>query len=79
MLVKNCKFQTVKRILLPLNTAGPSIVRHDGTHWMLAELDLTTDEVHVYDRQTDKNLDDYNMIAGLLLSLQPPSHYFCAP
>jgi hypothetical protein len=46
---------------------------------MLAELDLTTDEVHVYDRQTDKNLDDYNMIAGLLLSLQPPSHYFCAP
>jgi hypothetical protein len=39
MLVKSeqYKFNTVKRILLPLNTSGHIIDCTNGTHWMLAE------------------------------------------
>jgi hypothetical protein len=79
MLVKNCKSQTVKHILSPLNTSDPSIVKYGGAYWMLTELDLTTDEVHIYDWRIGKDLDDYNMITGLLLSLQPVPHCFCVP
>jgi hypothetical protein len=49
MLTKLCRFQTVKRILIPFNTVGSSIDKHGGTHWMLLELDLTNDEVHIYE------------------------------
>jgi hypothetical protein len=35
ILTKNCKFHTVKRILLSLNTIGPSITKYGGTHCML--------------------------------------------
>ena len=49
MLKQNVRFHTAKRILLPLNTSGKRIAMESGSHWMLAELDLTSDEVAIYD------------------------------
>ena len=53
MLKQNMRFSTAKRILLPLNTSGDTIGRRGGTHWILAELDITCDEVHLYDWLTN--------------------------
>jgi hypothetical protein len=64
MLKKNCKFHTANRILLPFNTSGCRIVTQSDTHWMLVELDLTTDEVHIYDWQTGIQLENYDKIMG---------------
>lgn len=47
MLKQNVRFHTAKRILLPLNTSGKRIAMESGSHWMLAELDLTSDEVAI--------------------------------
>ena len=71
MLKQNVRFHTAKRILLPLNTSGKSIAMESGSHWMLAELDLTSDEVAIYDWLTGLEIDDYNNLAGASVSGAP--------
>ncbi len=39
-----------------------------GSHWMLAELDLTSDEVAIYDWLTGLEIEDYNNLAGASVS-----------
>ena len=48
-MTKKCKFTTVKRILLPLNTNGNKISFERDNHWMLGEMHLATGEVIIYD------------------------------
>ena len=80
MLKQNCRFTTAKRILLPLNTSGDTIARRGGTHWMLAELDITCGDVHLYDWLTSMELADYEKIGGCLLSLLSSlSNLSCRP
>jgi hypothetical protein len=43
---KQCKFKTVRRILLPLNISWQGITLGTGCHWMLAELHLDTGTTH---------------------------------
>jgi hypothetical protein len=69
MLKQNVRFTTAKRILLPLNTSGDTIARRGGTYWMLAELDITCDEVHLYDWLTGMALPKYEKIGGCFLCL----------
>ena len=66
MLSKKCKFNTVKRLLLSLNTTWDRIVLTNGSHWMLTELHLTTDDVHIYDWTMDREEHDYDKITGLI-------------
>ena len=66
MLANKCKFNTVKRILLSLNTSWDKIAVEKGTHWMLAELDLATDAVIIYDWLTVRDQDVYDKITGVL-------------
>ena len=44
-----------------------------GSHWMLAELDLTSDEVAIYDWLTGLEIEDYNNLAGASVSGAPTS------
>ncbi len=67
MLKQNVGFSKAKRILLSLNTSGDTIARRGDTHCMLAELDLTCDEVHLYDWLTPRELPDYEKIGGQIL------------
>ena len=67
MLKQKCRFQTAKRILLPLNTSGSRIAMQSGSHWMLAELDLTSTEVAIYDFLAGMDLEEYNQLAGVSL------------
>ncbi len=67
MLKKNCRFQTAKCILLPFNTSGSRIAMQSVSHWMLAELDLTTDEVVIYHWLAGMELEEYNKLAGVSL------------
>jgi len=60
-----CKFKTVQRFLLPLNTSGNIIAVGSGTHWMLAELCLSTNQVCIYDWLPGKFQGDYEEIAGV--------------
>ncbi len=61
---KQCKFKTVRRILLPLNISWEDITLGTGCHWMLAELHLDTITTHLYDwfKQTH---DQYEIMAGV--------------
>ena len=67
MLKKNCRFHTSKRILLPFNTSGSRIAMQSGSHCMIAELDLTTDEVAIYHWLAGMELEEYNKLAGVSL------------
>ena len=67
MLKQKCRFQTAKRILLPLNTSDSRIAMQSGSHWMLAELDLTSKEVAIYDWLAGMDLEEYNQLAGVSL------------
>ena len=60
-----CLFKTVKRILLPLNTSWDSIAMTNGTHWMLAEMQLASDNVFLYDWISGKPRENYEQIAGV--------------
>ena len=66
---KKCKFNTVKRILLPLNTTWDKIVVSNDSHWMITELDLTTDVFIIYDWTMGREQRSYDKIAGVLPSL----------
>ena len=59
-----CLFKSVKRIVLPLNTSWDSIAMTDGTHWMLAEMHLSSDAVFLYDWITGKPRTVYDKLAG---------------
>ena len=61
---KQCKFKTVRRILLPLNISWEVISLGTGLHWILAELHLETGKVHLYD-WFKKTHDQYEIVAGL--------------
>jgi hypothetical protein len=61
---KQCKFKTVRRILLPLNISWEGITLGTGCHWMLAELHLETGKTHLYD-WFKKTHDQYEIVAGL--------------
>jgi hypothetical protein len=61
---KQCKFKTVRRILLPLNISWEGISSGTGCHWILAELHLETGKVHLYD-WFKKTHDQYEIVAGL--------------
>jgi hypothetical protein len=61
---KQCKFKTVRRILLPLNISWEGISWGTGCHWILAELHLETGKVHLYD-WFKKTHDQYEIVAGL--------------
>ena len=50
-----------------LNTSGSRIAMQSGSHWMLAELDLTSNEVAIYDWLTGMDLEEYNQLAGVSL------------
>ena len=67
MLKGKCRFHTAKRILLPLNTSGSEIAMQSGSHWMLAELDFTSNEVAIYDWLAGMDLEEYNHLAGVSL------------
>ena len=77
MLANKCKFNTVKRILLSLNTSWDKIAVEKGTHWMLAELDLATDAVIIYDWLTVRDQDVYDKITGVLSVFCSVSIYPC--
>jgi hypothetical protein len=64
---KNWRFQTAKCILLSFNTSGSRIAMQSVSHWMLAELDLTTDEVVIYHWLAGMELEEYNKLAGVSL------------
>ena len=66
-----CLFKTVKRILLPLNTSWDSIDMTNGTHWMLAEIQLASDNVFLYDWISDKPRENYEQIAGVCTPVYP--------
>ena len=61
---KQCKFKTVRRILLPLNISWEGITLGTGCHWMLAELDLFTGTTHLYD-WIEMTHDHYLIVAGV--------------
>jgi hypothetical protein len=61
---KQCKFKTVRRILLPLNTSWEGITFGTSSHWILAKLHLETDHTHLYD-WFKKRHDQYEIVAGL--------------
>ena len=61
---KQCKFKTVRRILLPLNISWEGITLGTGLHWILAELHLETGKVHLYD-WIEQAHDQYEIVAGL--------------
>lgn len=61
---KQCKFKTVRRILLPLNISWQGITLGTGCHWMLAELHLDTGTTHLYD-WFEKTHDQYENVAGV--------------
>ncbi len=60
---KQCKFKTVRRILLPLNISSEGITLGTGVHWILAELHLETGKVHLYD-WIEQAHDQYEIVAG---------------
>ncbi len=66
-----CLFKTVKRILLPLNTSWGSIVITNGTYWMLAEIQLASDNVFLYDWISGKPRERYEQIAGACAPVCP--------
>ena len=66
-----CLFNSVKRIVLPLNTSWDSIAMTDGTHWMLAEMHLSSDAVFLYDWITDKPRTLYDNLAGACSTVCP--------
>jgi hypothetical protein len=61
---KQCKFKTVRRILLPLNISWEGITLGTGCHWMLAELHLFTGTTHLYD-WFEMTHDHYQIVAGV--------------
>ena len=66
-----CLFKIVKRILLPLNTSWDSIAMTNGTHWMIAEMHLASDNVFLYDWITGKPRENYEQIAGVCTPVCP--------
>jgi hypothetical protein len=60
-----CLFKIVKRILLPLNTSWDSIAMTNGTHWILTEMKLVSDNVFLYDWISGKPRENYEQIAGV--------------
>jgi hypothetical protein len=66
-----CRFNTVQRLLLPLNTSGNSIAEKSGTHWMLAEVCFQDKVVCIYDWLPGKFQCDYERIAGARAGLLP--------
>ena len=73
-----CKFKTVKRILLPLNTSWEGITLGSGNHWMLAEMHLETDHIHLYD-WVQQPEDKYIRVAGWAPSMCSPVHVTTHP
>lgn len=69
---------TVKRVLLPLNTGQNSHGVHiaddgeGGHHWILAELNLSSNEVHLFDWMGNSPPKDYQQVSGVFL-------WSCAP
>jgi hypothetical protein len=66
---KFCHFTSVKRILLPLNTNtnedGIHIAEdYEGTHWILAELHLSSNTVHLFDWIGNSSPNQYQQISG---------------
>jgi hypothetical protein len=61
---KQCKFKTIRRILLPLNISWEGITLGTGCHWMLAKLHLFTGTTHLYD-WFKKTHDQYEIVAGV--------------
>ena len=67
--------QNVKaEVQIPNSKAHPAAAQHlrqqncDAIgHWMLAELDLTSNEVAIYDWLTGMDLEEYNQLAGVSL------------
>jgi len=74
----HCNFTTVKRVLLPLNTGQNSHGVHiaddgeGGHHWILAELNLSSNEVHLFDWMGNSPPKDYQQVSGVFL-------WSCAP
>ena len=68
----SCNFQLVKRVLLPLNVSWNDTIAPDGLgcHWMLAELHLARNHVHIFDwlvTSDTKPLLVYGSMSGLFL------------
>jgi hypothetical protein len=61
---KQCKFKTVKRILMPLNISWEGITLGTGCHWIFAELHLDTGTMHLYD-WLKKTHDQYEKMSGV--------------
>ena len=69
---KSCHFTSVKRILLPLNTKTNKDGMHiaedrEGTHWILAELHLSSNTVHLFDWIGNSSPKDYQQISGVVV------------
>ena len=80
---KSCHFTSVKRLLLPLNTTknkdGMMMIAEDsqGTHWILAELHLLSNTVHLFDWIGNLSPQDYQHISGVVV-LPPIKTSWCS-
>lgn len=82
-LANSCNFTTVKRVLLPVNTGVNThglYIADDGqgSHWILAELHLSSNKVHLFDWMGDSQPSYYQQVSGeVLLCCVPHGCVMC--
>jgi hypothetical protein len=82
VLKASSNFRLLKRVLLPLNVTGKGMIAPDGAgcHWMLAELHLQFNHVHIFDWNSTaetKPLVQFGKMATPLFSLLRVLHERC--